>query len=240
MKSTFIVRIWRFLEDHIAVILLSFIPVCLGIVFALGGILCLLPSGIAARLSPSSMEMMLTALGALVVCAIIAILRMIRDITAGKPWRLRRPAIIRTLARFILYLLLLAMDSYFVWRTVLPLGELQLKEERIQTQDNLIFVYKRMERYHTEHGAYPPQQDMKSLMNTLGMNKSDFKKTQFFDISSAEYHASNRNQEYSAQNMDDPVLSIRVKSRIFGKYERLCVRKDGSMYYRDFETGAKL
>ena len=126
MKSTFIVRIWRFLEDHIAVILLSFIPVCLGIVFALGGILCLLPSGIAARLSPSSMEMMLTALGALVVCAIIAILRMIRDITAGKPWRLRRPAIIRTLARFILYLLLLAMDSYFVWRTVLPLGELEM------------------------------------------------------------------------------------------------------------------
>jgi hypothetical protein len=97
-----------------------------------------------------------------------------------------------------------------------------------------------LEQYHYEHGAYPPQQDMKSLLNTLGISKSDFEKTRFFDISSAEYHASNRNQECSDQNMDDPVLSIRVKSRIFGKYERLCVRKDCSMYYRDFETGAKL
>ena len=130
--------------------------------------------------------------------------------------------------------------AFIVLRLMWVFGELRLKEDRANTRSNLVFVYRRLERYHTEHGAYPPQQDMKSLLNTLSISKSDFEKTRFFDISSAEYHASNRNQDYSDQNMDDPVLSIRVKSRIFGKYERLCVRKDCSMYYRDFETGAKL
>ena len=140
----------------------------------------------------------------------------------------------------ILSLLFGLFFTVIVLRLLLTFGELTLKEECIQTQDNLAFVYRRLEQYHYEHGAYPPQQDMKSLLNTLGISKNNFEKTRFFDISSAEYHASNRNQECSDQNMDDPVLSIRVKSHVFGKYERLCVRKDGSMYYRDFETGAKL
>ena len=143
-------------------------------------------------------------------------------------------------SKHILSLLFGLFFTVIVLRLLWTFGELSLKEECIQTQDNLAFVYRRLEQYHYEHGAYPPQQDMKSLLNTLGISKNNFEKTRFFDISSAEYHASNRNQEDSAQNMDDPVLSIRVKSRIFGKYERLCVRKDCSMYYRDFETGAKL
>ena len=143
-------------------------------------------------------------------------------------------------SKHILSLLFGLFFTVIVLRLLLTFGELTLKEECIQTQDNLAFVYRRLEQYHYEHGAYPPQQDMKSLLNTLGISKNNFEKTRFFDISSAEYHASNRNQECSDQNMDDPVLSIRVKSHVFGKYERLCVRKDGSMYYRDFETGAKL
>ena len=138
---------------------------------------------------------------------------------------------------FLLFGLFFAV---IVLRLLWTFGELRLKEDRANTRSNLVFVYRRLEQYHYEHGAYPPQQDMKSLLNTLGISKSDFEKTWFFDISSAEYHAFNRNQEYSAQNMDDPVLSIRVKSRVFGKHERLCVKKDGSMYYSDFETGAKL
>ena len=128
--------------------------------------------------------------------------------------------------------------AFIVLRLLWTFGELKLKEDRANTQSNLVFVYRRLERYHTEHGAYPPQQDMKSLLNTLSISKSDFEKTVFFDISSAEYHASNRNQEDSAQNIDDPVLSIRVKSHIFGNPERLCVRKDGSIY-RGYGTGAK-
>ena len=115
---------------------------------------------------------------------------------------------------------------------------LQLKGDNYRTKGNLSQIYKRLEQYHTEHGAYPDQQDMKSLLKTLGMNENDFAKVLFFDINTAEYHASNRNQEYSDQNMDDPVLSIRVKSHIFGKPERLCVRKDGSIY-RGYGTGAK-
>ena len=79
---------------------------------------------------------------------------------------------------------------------------------------------------------------MNSLLKTLGMNDNNFEKALFFDINTAEYHASNRNQEYSAQNMDDPVLSIRVKSHIFGNPERLCVRKDGSVY-RDLDTDSR-
>ena len=115
---------------------------------------------------------------------------------------------------------------------------LQLKGDNARTRFNIKLVYKHLEQYHYEHGAYPPQQDMKTLLKTLGMSKSDFEKTVFFDISSAEYHASNRNQEDSAQNMDDPVLSIRVKSHIFGNPERLCVKKDGSVY-RDSDTDSR-
>ena len=130
------------------------------------------------------------------------------------------------------YLFILSFGLFFtviVLRLLWGFGELRLKEERARIQSNLVIVYRRLERYHIEHGAYPPQQDMKSLLNTLGMSKSDFEKTRFFDISSAEYHASNRNQECSDQNMDDPVLSIRVKSHVFGKDERLCLRRDGGI-----------
>ena len=115
---------------------------------------------------------------------------------------------------------------------------LQLKGDNARTRGNLSQIYKRLEQYHTEQGAYPDQQDMKSLLKTLGMNDNNFEKALFFDINTAEYHASNRNQEYSAQNMDDPVLSIRVKSHIFGNPERLCVRKDGSVY-RDLDTDSR-
>ena len=141
-------------------------------------------------------------------------------------------------SKHILSLLFGLFFTVIVLRLLWTFGELTLKEECIQTQDNLAFVYRRLEQYHYEHGAYPPQQDMKSLLNTLGISKNNFEKTRFFDISSAEYHASNRNQECSDQNMDDPVLSIRVKSHIFGNPERLCVRKDGSIY-RGYGTGAK-
>ena len=115
---------------------------------------------------------------------------------------------------------------------------LQLKGDNARTRGNLSQIYKRLEQYHTEQGAYPDQQDMNSLLKTLGMNDNNFEKALFFDINTAEYHASNRNQVYSAQNMDDPVLSIRVKSHIFGNPERLCVRKDGSVY-RDLDTDSR-
>ena len=130
--------------------------------------------------------------------------------------------------KHLLFLLFGLFFTVIVLRLLWGFGELTLKEEDAHTRSNLVIVYRRLEQYHYEHGAYPPQQEMKSLLNTLGMSKSDFEKTRFFDINSAEYHASNRNQEYSDQNMDDPVLSIRVKSHVFGKYERICVRKEAA------------
>ena len=137
-----------------------------------------------------------------------------------------------------------AILSFGLFFTVIVLrllwicGELYLKSDNAHIATNLYRVDERLKQYHTEHGAYPVQQDMKTLLKTLDMKESDFEKTVFFDISSAEYHASNRNQEDSAQNMDDPVLSIRVKSHIFGNPERLCVRKDGSVY-RNSDTESR-
>ena len=138
------------------------------------------------------------------------------------------------IAAFILgwILFILAAGTFYYFDVV------KLKGDNARTSGNLSQIYKRLEQYHTEHGDYPDQQDMKSLLKTLGMNENDFGKVLFFDINNAEYHASNRNQEYSAQNMDDPVLSIRVKSHIFGRDERLCVRKDGSIY-RDYNIETK-
>jgi len=123
---------------------------------------------------------------------------------------------------------------FFFW------GEIKLYEDNARAFGNMNILYSRLESYNMAYGKYPPQQDMKSLLKTLGLNKSDFSKVLFFDISSAEYLAPSLNPEDPLQNLDDPVLSLCVKSHVFGKYQRLCLRKDGSMYFSDYETGAKL
>ena len=79
---------------------------------------------------------------------------------------------------------------------------------------------------------------MKSLLNTLSISKSDFEKTRFFDISSAEYHAPSLNPEDPLKKLDDPVLSLRVKSHVFGKDELLCLKRDGGIY-SDYNPGTK-
>ena len=119
------------------------------------------------------------------------------------------------------------------------LGEFLLYGANAVTFENLNLLYNRLEDYNIVHGNYPPQQDMKSLLKTLGLNKSDFREVLFFDISSAEYHAPSLNQEDPLKKLDDPVLSLRVKSHVFGKDERLCLKRDGGIYYRDYNPGAK-
>ena len=106
------------------------------------------------------------------------------------------------------------------------------------TFENLNLLYNRLEDYNIVHGNYPPQQDMKSLLKTLGLNKSDFREVLFFDISSAEYHAPSLNPEDPLKKLDDPVLSLRVKSHVFGKDERLCLKRDGGIY-SDYNPGTK-
>ena len=118
------------------------------------------------------------------------------------------------------------------------LGEFLLYGANAVTFENFNLLYNRLEDYKMVHGEYPPQQDMKSLLKTLGLNKSDFREVLFFDISSAEYHAPSLNPEDPLKKLDDPVLSLRVKSHVFGKDERLCLKRDGGKY-RDYNPGTK-
>ena len=73
--------------------------------------------------------------------------------------------------------------SVIVARAAWYFGEVQLKSDNALTTENLVRVVSiRLEAYKEEHGTYPPQQDMKSLLETLGIRKSDFRKTFFFDL----------------------------------------------------------
>ena len=123
-----------------------------------------------------------------VVCAVIAILRMVRDITDGIS---RRP---------IIYLLVLdIIIMFFIYDTS---AALQLKQDNADTTSNLVRISRQLKYvYEEEHGSYPPQQDFKSLLETLGMKDSDFTKTWFYDIYSAEYHA-------PAEDSNDPIETI--------------------------------
>ena len=81
-----------------------------------------------------------------------------------------------------------------------------------------------------EHGHYPPQQDLKSLLKMLGIEQSDLPgKGYFFDIGSAEYHAPEDIEGPNDRYMD-PVLSVRIRKKLFGKSDELLVlRRDGSV-----------
>ena len=96
----------RFLEDHIDLILVLFIPAWFGILFALGGILNLLPEEIEEKVGPGWIDTAFAILASLVICALIAILRMVRTITDGTS---RRP---------IIYLLALdIIITFFIFKT---------------------------------------------------------------------------------------------------------------------------
>ena len=121
MKSTFVVRFWVFLENHIAAILALFIPVWLGLLFVWAVVLRALE---AANLLPSEKSHFLLTgayqrsfrpgpmlrlmhiippfvmLVSLVIIVIIAILRMVRDVKDRKP--------------ILIYLCLIALDLIFM------------------------------------------------------------------------------------------------------------------------------
>ena len=205
MKNNILTRTLYYLEDHIAVILALFIPVWLGILFAMVVVLELLPKEIARKLEPQGMNTAFVILATLVVCAVIAVLRMVRDITDGIS---RRP---------IIYLLVLdIIIMFFIYDTS---AALQLKQDNADITSNLSRISKRLYAYQEEHGSYPPQQDLESLLETLGIQESDFIKTYFFDIHSAEYHA-------PAEDSNDPedrLVTMRAKDQL------RFVRRDGSV-----------
>ena len=67
---------------------------------------------------------------------------------------------------------------------------------------------------------------MKSLLETLGIRKSDFRKTFFFDLYSAEYHA-------PAEDSNDPedrLITMHVKWHLFEGYDHLLfLRREGTV-----------
>ena len=207
MKKMSITGFLRFLEDHIAVILAVFCPAWIGILLALAVVLNLLPFEISHRLTLRLMHVPFVILGSLVIIAIIAIVQMIRDV------RDRKPKLIP------LYLVLLAIDIIFMSLFFVWFGAVQLKQDTVNITSNLSLISKRLYAYQEEHGAYPPQQELESLLETLGIQESDFIETYFFDIHSAEYHA-------PAEDSNDPedrLVTLRAKDQL------RFVRRDGSV-----------
>ena len=211
MKNNILTKTFCFLENHIALILGLFFPVWLGILIALGVVLNLLPFEISHRLTLRLMHVPFVILGSLVIIAIIAILRMVRDVRDRKPKQI-------FLSMFLIALDLIFMSLFFVWFT-----SLQLKQDTVNITSNLSLISKRLYAYQEEHGAYPPQQDMESLLETLGIQKSDFIETYFFDIHSAEYHA-------PAGDSNDPEYKLVT---LHAKDHLRFVRRDGSVGNED-------
>ena len=214
MKNATITKPLRFLEDHIDLILGLFIPAWFGILFALGGILNLLPKEIEEKVGPGWIDTAFAILASLVICALIAICRMVRDIKEWKP--MQSP----------FYLFLLAMDiliTFFIFKMSVAM---QRKIDDDNISSNLSQISKYLYVYEEEHGSYPPQQDMESLLETLEVNDSVFIKTRFYDLYSAEYHA-------PAEDSYDPnetIITIRTKWFVPESDAQLrFLRRDGSV-----------
>ena len=208
MKNTIMAEPLRFpKKDRIALILGLFFPVWLGILIALGVVLNLLPFEISHRLTLRLMHVPFVILGSLVIIAIIAIVRMIRNARGGKK------------AQIPLYLFLLAMDAIFMFFFFCWFEAVQLKQDNAYITSNLSLISKRLYAYREEHGAYPPPQDLESLLETLGIQESDFHKTYFYDIHSAEYHAPAEDSD----NPEDRLVTLHAKNQL------RFVRRDGSV-----------
>ena len=167
--------------------------------------------------------------GSFVVCALVALVRLIRAKTDDPT---QKPALF----------VLLAVDAFLVFPISNALTALQFKVDRIYTVENMAKVCNRLEDYIMDHGSFPPQQDFESLLKTLDIQKSDFRKTLFYSIESAEYHAldgSTFSRLFDplppTQNREERVLTLPIKRKLFGDFDELIVlRRDGSIGY-DYE-----
>ena len=129
-------------------------------------------------------------------------------------------------AKAVLLLLLGALLIFIAAYIILCVGEAVLKSDNALTTENMIRVSIRLEAYKTKHGSYPPQQDMRSLLETLGIQKSDFRKTFFFDLDSATYHA----PPEDSTDPEDRFITMRVKWHLFEGYDHLLfLRRDGTV-----------
>ena len=213
MKHSFLVRVWRFLEDHLTVILLAFLPCWVVFYIVLFSILKILPEKLSEMENITDMHMACAAWALLGGWAVVAIGRLIRAFREGVfP---KQPV-----------LLLLVLNAVILGGCTGVTEALQFKGDEVYTGCNLMLVYRSLDRYHAEHGYYPPQQDMKSLLKTLGLTDHDFAwngtakyraKTFFMNVKSAEYHA-------PAQDSGYPYLTLRYREHLFGKKTTYVVR----------------
>ena len=117
------------------------------------------------------------------------------------------------------------MDILFLLIFFNRFGAVQLKQDDGCVASNLSRISRRLYEYEEEHGAYPPRQDMESLLETLGMKAGDFTKTRFYDIYSAEYHT-------PAVDSNDPNETIiTIRQRYVSEDDALLffLRRDGSV-----------
>ena len=200
-------------------ILLLFVPVWFGVGVALLALWKDFPPFVIACMFA----------GSFVVCALVALVRLIRAKTDAPMQKLS-------------LIVLLAVDAFLVYRFSSALTALQFKVDRIYTEENMIRVRDRLEEYICDHGGFPPQQDFESLLKTLDIQKSGFRKTLFYSIESAEYHALD-GATFSrlfdplppTQNREERVLTLPIKRKLFGDFDELIVlRRDGSIGY-DYE-----
>ena len=216
MKNNILTKTFYYLEDHITIIIWLFVPAWIGIIISLVAFLRMLPDAMIVRLTPEPMHLLFVILGSLAVCLIIAICRIVRDVRERK------------LKQILILLFLIAMDIVFLLYFINWFGDVQLKSDNNLTTQYLVRVVSiRLEAYKEEHGTYPPQQDMKSLLETLGIKKSDLRPTFFFDLYSAEYHA-------PAEDSNDPedrLITMHVKWHLYESYDDrlLFLRREGTV-----------
>ena len=119
-------------------------------------------------------------------------------------------------------------------------GELRLKQEWNDTVVNLRRIHPRLEAYEKDHGRYPDQQDMRSLLNTLDMRDKDFIKVYTNDIGSAIYYAPNPDPDDPVKSQYEPIITIRVRTGVFRGCNLFFLRKDGTVGSWPLEDGAGL
>lgn len=204
-------RILQFLKDHcFGILLLLFLPGW--------GVLLELLAALGIRLSPVAILVLLVV--SLLVCAVAAVVRMYRE----------------GVQRLFVYVLF-TLDLLFILYYFPMLVAVQMKSDRTLTYENMAMVNKRLIVYIMVHGSFPPQQDFKSLMNTLNIQKSEFRKTFYYSIESAEYHALDgtafnmlTGPLLPPQNWEERVLTLPVREKPFGGFDTLMVlRRDGSI-----------
>ena len=220
MKSTFIVRFWRFLEDYLTVILQAFLPCWVVFCIVLFSILKILPEKLSEMENITDMHMVCAAWALLGGGGVVAIGRLIRAFREGVfP---KQPV-----------LLLLVLNAVILGGCTRMTEQLQMKGEMYYCKFPLI--YKSIDQYYAEQGCYPPQQDMKSLLKTLGVSDHDLAwseissgkyrvKTFFLNVKSAEYHAPVQDSGY-------PYLTLRYSKQLLGKKNTYLLRNPNNIVH---------